>query len=418
MRCSDVIIGPAPGRRRRRCSISPARCSTSRPRWTTRSRGSARTRCQAPSRRTPAGQQRIAQVARSPGARGDRQFRRRRARPSSPSSKPTGTTPSWPKCRACCSEVSGALRMLELAAAGRLPHRRAPVHRQRTAAPPPRAQRPADGSPGRCAGQPRVLPRSPARPAPEPRADPRNRPPEPDVAWLLAAVGRRSAPPAPQAAAPAAAKPVVEAPVAEPVAEAVAAAAASAPLPRRSPPPQPERSRGRRSGAVRRGVRASAPSARSVPASRRSSDEIDDEIREVFLEEFEEEIENLAQLLPIWRDDPENAELLRPIRRVFHTLKGSGRLVGAKTLGEFSWKIESMLNRVLDGSRPASPQVFALVQLALDHLPLLRAALAGTGSACRPRRHPGNCGIACRRRRSQLRRAGSASGRSRCRAGS
>jgi chemosensory pili system protein ChpA (sensor histidine kinase/response regulator) len=108
-----------------------------------------------------------------------------------------------------------------------------------------------------------------------------------------------------------------------------------------------------------------------------SSEEIDDEIREVFLEEFEEEIDNLAQLLPAWRADPDNPELLRPIRRVFHTLKGSGRLVGAKSLGEFSWKVESMLNRVLDGSRPASPQVLALVQLALEQLPVLRAALQG-----------------------------------------
>ena len=108
-----------------------------------------------------------------------------------------------------------------------------------------------------------------------------------------------------------------------------------------------------------------------------SSEEIDDEIREVFLEELEEEIDNLAQLLPSWRQEPANAELLRPIRRVFHTLKGSGRLVGAKTLGDFSWKVESLLNRVLDGSRPASPQVLALVQLVLESLPLLRAALQG-----------------------------------------
>jgi len=64
-----------------------------------------------------------------------------------------------------------------------------------------------------------------------------------------------------------------------------------------------------------------------------ASDEIDDEIREVFSEEFEEEIGNLEQLLPPWRSAPDNPELLRPIRRVFHTLKGSGRLVGAKTLG-------------------------------------------------------------------------------------
>src|SRR5690606_20977991 len=55
-----------------------------------------------------------------------------------------------------------------------------------------------------------------------------------------------------------------------------------------------------------------------------TGDEIDDEIREIFLEEFEEEIANLSTLLPEWRADPESLEQLRPIRRVFHTLKGSG----------------------------------------------------------------------------------------------
>ena len=64
---------------------------------------------------------------------------------------------------------------------------------------------------------------------------------------------------------------------------------------------------------------------------------------------------------------------------MFHTLKGSGRLVGAKTLGEFSWKIENMLNRVLDGTRPASPAVVAMVDQAFYALPQLHAALRGEG---------------------------------------
>jgi chemosensory pili system protein ChpA (sensor histidine kinase/response regulator) len=108
-----------------------------------------------------------------------------------------------------------------------------------------------------------------------------------------------------------------------------------------------------------------------------AGDEIDDEIREIFLEEFEEEIANLDQLLPPWRRAPDESELLRPIRRVFHTLKGSGRLVGAKTLGEFSWHVENMLNRVLDGSRPASQAVVAFVGQTREVLPHLHAALRG-----------------------------------------
>ncbi|XQA73499.1 Hpt domain-containing protein [Xanthomonas sacchari] len=107
--------------------------------------------------------------------------------------------------------------------------------------------------------------------------------------------------------------------------------------------------------------------------------EIDEEIRAVFLEEFDEELVNLGALLPAWRAAPAHTESLRPIRRVFHTLKGSGRLVGARVLGEFSWKIESMLNRVLDGSRPASPAVVAMVEQAYAVLPQLNAALRGDG---------------------------------------
>nr|WP_281781115.1 Hpt domain-containing protein [Lysobacter auxotrophicus] len=110
------------------------------------------------------------------------------------------------------------------------------------------------------------------------------------------------------------------------------------------------------------------------------SDDIDDEIREVFLEELDEEIRHLGDLLPEWHALPEDSERLRPIRRVFHTLKGSGRLVGAKTLGEFSWKIENLLNRVLDGTRPASPAVIGLVGHAYATLPQLHAALRNEGA--------------------------------------
>ncbi|MBB4125865.1 chemosensory pili system protein ChpA (sensor histidine kinase/response regulator) [Xanthomonas translucens] len=108
--------------------------------------------------------------------------------------------------------------------------------------------------------------------------------------------------------------------------------------------------------------------------------EIDADIREVFLEEFDEELVNLGALLPAWRASPNHLESLRPIRRVFHTLKGSGRLVGARVLGEFSWKIEGMLNRVLDGTRPASAAVVTMVELAYEVLPQLNAALRGHGA--------------------------------------
>ncbi|MCI1076535.1 Hpt domain-containing protein [Stenotrophomonas maltophilia] len=105
------------------------------------------------------------------------------------------------------------------------------------------------------------------------------------------------------------------------------------------------------------------------------AENIDEDIREVFLEEFDDELANLGTLLPAWRVQLDSMDRLRPIRRIFHTLKGSGRLVGARTLGEFAWKIEGMLNRVLDGSRPATPAVLAMVDNAHAALPQLNAAL-------------------------------------------
>ena len=107
------------------------------------------------------------------------------------------------------------------------------------------------------------------------------------------------------------------------------------------------------------------------------SDDIDEEIREVFLEEVQEEVENLNRNLPDWKNNTADFERLKPVRRSFHTMKGSGRLVGAMALGEFSWKVENMLNRVLDKSIAISPAVIDLLEKAVAALPALLAALRG-----------------------------------------
>ncbi|WP_329742602.1 Hpt domain-containing protein [Dyella sp. A6] len=114
------------------------------------------------------------------------------------------------------------------------------------------------------------------------------------------------------------------------------------------------------------------------------ADGIDDEIREIFLEEMQEEITNLQTAEAAWLEDPSQQSQLTAIRRSFHTLKGSGRLVGASTLGEFAWKVEDMLNRVLDGTIQPHEGVQALVHHAIAALPAIRAALEGDGVADAP----------------------------------
>jgi chemotaxis protein histidine kinase CheA/CheY-like chemotaxis protein len=115
-----------------------------------------------------------------------------------------------------------------------------------------------------------------------------------------------------------------------------------------------------------------------------SAEGIDDDIREIFLEEMQEEMDSLQGAQKIWLADPQQLEGLTPIRRAFHTLKGSGRLVGATVLGEFAWKLENLLNRALDHSIAPSANMQALVRQAIEALPQLHAALKGEGVPTAP----------------------------------
>ncbi|MDD1003878.1 Hpt domain-containing protein [Pseudomonas sp. TNT2022 ID642] len=77
---------------------------------------------------------------------------------------------------------------------------------------------------------------------------------------------------------------------------------------------------------------------------------VDDELREVFLEETDEVLEVLHEYLPRWTANPQDRDALTELRRAFHTLKGSGRMVRALILGELAWSVENLLNRVLEQS--------------------------------------------------------------------
>lgn len=101
------------------------------------------------------------------------------------------------------------------------------------------------------------------------------------------------------------------------------------------------------------------------------ADEVDPEIREVFLEEAAEVLQVLQRSLPRWVRDTGATELLGDIRRAFHTLKGSGRMVGASHIGEYAWAVESLLNRCIDGAVAITPPVVDVVRDAVRLLPAL-----------------------------------------------
>ncbi|MEW6166806.1 MAG: Hpt domain-containing protein [Pseudomonadota bacterium] len=97
----------------------------------------------------------------------------------------------------------------------------------------------------------------------------------------------------------------------------------------------------------------------------------DPEIREIFLDEAAEVMETLQSAFARWSRDPQDRDALTTLRRAFHTLKGSGRTVGAAEIGEFGWALENMLNKCLDGSISTSPGVVGTVSRALAALPAL-----------------------------------------------
>ena len=108
------------------------------------------------------------------------------------------------------------------------------------------------------------------------------------------------------------------------------------------------------------------------PHSDRLPAPVDPELRDIFLEEYETVLETLQQFIPEWMTHFENVEALTEIRRAFHTLKGSGRMVGADELGDFSWQIERMLNTLLEGRSKKFADAAVMVRIAQATLPALR----------------------------------------------
>ncbi|MGR2710712.1 Hpt domain-containing protein [Pseudomonas sp. AU10] len=99
---------------------------------------------------------------------------------------------------------------------------------------------------------------------------------------------------------------------------------------------------------------------------------IDDELRDVFLEETDEVLEVLHRYLPNSADKTAQGEM----RRAFHTLKGSGRMVRALVLAELAWAVENLLNRVLERSVTLGPDVQQVLDEAVALLPELIADFA------------------------------------------
>lgn len=112
----------------------------------------------------------------------------------------------------------------------------------------------------------------------------------------------------------------------------------------------------------------SAPLASPVePPVQGAVDEDDDEdLRDIFLEEAREVVRNGQEALAALRGDPTDLGQQTTVRRAFHTLKGSSRMVGLDEFGEAAWAMEQLLNSWLAEQKPASADLLQLADEAMQ----------------------------------------------------
>ena len=104
-------------------------------------------------------------------------------------------------------------------------------------------------------------------------------------------------------------------------------------------------------------------------------DDADEEIVEIFIEEGGEVLEQINEFLPQLEADYDNIDALLEVRRSFHTLKGSGRMIGATHIGDFAWSVERMLNKVRDGGGKVTDNCIDVIKAAVEKIPGLLQSL-------------------------------------------
>ncbi len=108
-----------------------------------------------------------------------------------------------------------------------------------------------------------------------------------------------------------------------------------------------------------------------APVVAADAEHLDPELLELFIEEAKDEMAIIKRDLPAWAESPDDMELLITVRRSFHTLKGSGRMVGAERIAEYCWCIENLLNRLINRTLGRTPPMVEFILQAAEVVPEL-----------------------------------------------
>jgi chemosensory pili system protein ChpA (sensor histidine kinase/response regulator) len=110
---------------------------------------------------------------------------------------------------------------------------------------------------------------------------------------------------------------------------------------------------------------------------------VDAELLEIFLMEAEEVLGTAGAGLAKLRAQPGNHETLTEVRRAYHTLKGSGRMVGLNAFGEAGWAVEQTLNHWMSDGKPAAPPLLGLLEYSNAELSEWVTELKQSGHSAR-----------------------------------
>ena len=108
-----------------------------------------------------------------------------------------------------------------------------------------------------------------------------------------------------------------------------------------------------------------------------------------FRMEAEELLADIEECVLIIEDNPQDMDTLNRLFRAMHTIKGSGGMFGFTAVAEFTHHVETVLDRVRDGSIPVTKELIDLILASRDQI----SRLMSVSGAVTPADHARSDGI-------------------------
>ena len=89
--------------------------------------------------------------------------------------------------------------------------------------------------------------------------------------------------------------------------------------------------------------------------------EVDEDILEVFIEEVQEVLQEIVSHLNALKDNPAAEASQKDLMRAFHTLKGSGSMVGATAISGLGLHFETLAHKIIEGSLSINEEILAMI---------------------------------------------------------